>query len=205
MESQSKFGKGKTAKHASSRISQKMFNLGYVYYSEEDYQKALFWFERAADQGNAFAQHNLAVMYDTGEGVAKDYKKAVYWFEKAADQGVAVAQFSLGSMYNNGQGVAKNYQKAFYWYQKSANQGLVTAQYNLGRMYYKGEGVVKNYVKSYKWLILAKAQSNEDDEKINDFLYSSENKILAQLEQSMTPAQIAEAQELASQFEVQGK
>ncbi len=55
--------------------------------------------QKAAEQGDAMAQFNLGVMYNTGRGVAQDYKQAVAWFRKAAEQGDAMAQFNLGLMY----------------------------------------------------------------------------------------------------------
>ncbi len=56
-----------------------------------DYNEAKKWFQKAADQGYASAQYNLAVMYGKGKGVHQDYKQAVYWYRKAADQGHADA------------------------------------------------------------------------------------------------------------------
>src|SRR5436309_3203198 len=55
-----------------------------------------------ADQGNAEAQYNLAIMYFTGQGVPKDYAEAAKWFRLAAEQGHAGAQYALGVMFNLG-------------------------------------------------------------------------------------------------------
>ena len=57
-----------------------------------DLQKTL----QSARQGNAAAQFNLGLMYDSGRGVRQDYTKAVQWYRKAAEQGVAEAQYNLG-------------------------------------------------------------------------------------------------------------
>src|SRR5690606_40942624 len=65
----------------------------------KDYKKAVEWYQKAAEKGNADAQFNLGVMYKNGNGVAKDYKKAVEWYQKAAEKGNANAQFNLGVMY----------------------------------------------------------------------------------------------------------
>ena len=54
---------------------------------------------RLADQGDAFAQYDLGVMYANGQGVPQDYAQAVAWYRKAADQGNAAAQTNLGVMY----------------------------------------------------------------------------------------------------------
>ena len=42
----------------------------------EKYTKALKWFRKAVDQGNADAQKNLGYMYQHGEGVPQDYVQA---------------------------------------------------------------------------------------------------------------------------------
>ena len=52
----------------------------------QDYVKARGWYEKAAAQGNAWAQHNLGVLYDNGRGVPQDYVKAYMWLDLAAAQ-----------------------------------------------------------------------------------------------------------------------
>ena len=47
------------------------------------------WYRKAAEAGIAEAQYNLAVMYGTGEGVAKDPAQAMEWYKKAAAKGIA--------------------------------------------------------------------------------------------------------------------
>jgi len=43
----------------------------------QDNKEALKWYRLSAEQGNADAQNNLAVMYRKGEGVTQDYQEAV--------------------------------------------------------------------------------------------------------------------------------
>jgi len=52
---------------------------------EKDWEKAAYWFTKAAEQGDATAQNNLGVCYENGMGVERDRKKAVYWYTKAAE------------------------------------------------------------------------------------------------------------------------
>ena len=52
----------------------------------KDLKKAVEWYTKSAEQGNAGAQNNLGLCYDNGEGVAKDLKKAVEWYTKSAEQ-----------------------------------------------------------------------------------------------------------------------
>ena len=81
------------------------FDLGMMYLNEKDYKQAVEWFKKSANQGNAYAQFNLGVIYGNGFGVQKDFKQAAQWFKKAADQGNSEAQFNLGILYQNGYGV----------------------------------------------------------------------------------------------------
>ncbi|MGC9261361.1 MAG: tetratricopeptide repeat protein, partial [Phycisphaerae bacterium] len=44
-------------------------------------------FRKAAEQGNASAQHELGRCYYNGQGVERDHAAAAGWFRKAAEQG----------------------------------------------------------------------------------------------------------------------
>ena len=132
------------------------FDQGVAAYSRGDFTTALRLWRPLADQGNAAAQYNLALMYAKGQGVPQDYAAAVSWYRKAADQGNAAAQGNLGFMYSNGQGVPLDYVQAHKWY----NLGSARA---------------------------TEAEVRENNAKNRDNVAAL-----------MTPAQIAEAQRLAS-------
>ena len=144
--------------------SEAQFKLGNMYYYgqgvNQDYAKAIEWYERAAEQGNAAAQFNLGLMYDFGKGVERDYAKAIEWYEKAAEQGDVYAQYKLGVMYENCEGVEQDYAKAFEWYEKAAEQENAAAQFNLGVMYENGEGVEQDYAKAIEWYERAAGQGD---------------------------------------------
>ncbi len=129
-------------------------------------------------------------MYDKGQGVTRDYVVAVSWFRKAADQGFAAAQLSLGVMYENGLGVAQHFMTAVSWYRRAADQGNTAAQLNLGIMYDNGWGVAQNYVIAHMWFSLAAAMGDRDAARSQDVAAAK-----------MTPAQLAEAQRLAREWE----
>jgi TPR repeat protein/predicted aspartyl protease len=116
-----------------------------------DYALAMRHWRPLADQGNAVAQYNLALMYENGHGVRQDYATAVSWYRKAADQGYAVAQRNLGLMYLSGRGVPQNDATAFSWFRKAANQGLEGAQNDLGIMYENGRGVAQDFAAAASW------------------------------------------------------
>ena len=127
-----------------------------------DFAVALSALKPLAEDGNADAQSNLAVMYVKGHGVAQDYKAAVKWYTLAAEQGYTSAQNGLGTRYKNGEGVAQDYKAAVKWYTLAAEQGHAPAQYNLGVIYYIGRGVLQDYKAAVKWLTLAAEQGHID-------------------------------------------
>ncbi len=54
---------------------------------EQDYQRAVTLFEKAAEAGDINAQLNLGCMYGTGRGVPKDDVHCYVWWELAAKAG----------------------------------------------------------------------------------------------------------------------
>lgn len=84
-------------------------------YDTGDFAKAAKWYRLAAEQGDAYAQLNLGMMYYRGEGVPQIYQEAVKWYRMAAEQGNANAQYFLGVMYDNGRGVPQDYVPAYMW------------------------------------------------------------------------------------------
>lgn len=100
-----------------------------------DEKQAVYWFERAALQGNVVAQKMLGDLYEQGRGVPENLKVSADWRTKAALRGNTDAQLNLGKMYLAGAGVGKNPQKAEYWLQRAAVEGNSEAQFLLGKMY----------------------------------------------------------------------
>ena len=88
-----------------------------------NFETALKEWRPLAEQGDSYAQYNLGLMYDYGEGVIEDDTQAIYLFRKAAEQGHAKAQYNLGVMYESGRGIAKDDTQAVYWFRKAAEQG----------------------------------------------------------------------------------
>lgn len=136
------------------------YNLGVDYYQKKDYDKAVYWFEKAAEQGIVEALYNLGVCYANGEGVSQDYTTAAYWYEKAAEQGYAKAQLNLGHLYfhYNGVGIKFDWEKALYWYEKAALQGNAKAQTQTGLLTHLYK---KDYEKAKYWLEKAAAQGEK--------------------------------------------
>jgi TPR repeat protein len=185
------------------------YNLGVMFAKgrgvPQDFQEALKWYRLAAAQGSAQAQNNLGVAYTNAQGVAQDYQEALKWCRLAATQGYAQAQKNLGVMYEDGLGVAQDSQEAAKWYQlahaqelkqQAADGSIISsgnwtatsndAFFNVGIMFSNGEGLSKDYVQAYKWFTLSAARGNDEAVIAIDKIASL-----------MTPAQIAEARNLA--------
>ena len=97
-----------------------------------------------------------------------------------------MTQYNLGVMYREGRGGAQDYKEAVKWFRKAAEQGFAKAQYNLGATYANGLGVAQDYVSAHMWLNLARAAGDATAVKYRDIVAMK-----------MTPAQIAQAQEMA--------
>lgn len=52
----------------------------------QNYQKALEWFTKAANNGDLHSQSNLGLMYHKGQGVSRDDKTAIEWLQKPCDK-----------------------------------------------------------------------------------------------------------------------
>ena len=137
--------------------------VGYIYNCFsicKNHQKALEWYQKDAEQGNAMAQNNLGNLYYNGNGVEQNYQKAAEWFKKSADQGYCQALNTLGYMFRNGIGVEQNYQKAVELFQKAVDQNDLYAINELGIMYEYGQGVEQNYQKAVELYQKAADQGN---------------------------------------------
>ena len=53
----------------------------------QDDTEAVRWYRLAAEQGHAFAQASLGMMYGTGQGVPQDFVTAHMWYNLAAAHG----------------------------------------------------------------------------------------------------------------------
>ncbi|KAF9129433.1 hypothetical protein BGW39_004157 [Mortierella sp. 14UC] len=128
----------------------------------QDYQKAMDWYMKAAEQGHPTAQRRIGSLYKGGLGVTQDYTTAMAWYRKAADQGEAGAQNNIAQFYKNGQGAAKDDVQAVLWFRRAAEQGHMVAQFNLGIFYSRGEGgLEQDYTEAKLWYHKAAVQGEE--------------------------------------------
>lgn len=143
-------------KHPENPMMQKAVQA----YQQGKFQAAFALLKPLAQQGDAEAQYNLAVLYQDGLSVAPSAEQAFYWYEKAAWQGLADAQFMMGLLYSQAQGVQQDYAQAFFWYQQAAQQNHMEAQNNLAVRYATGTGVAKDMALAKYWYQRAAEQGN---------------------------------------------
>src|SRR5271165_4257225 len=75
----------------------------------------------AAESGEAAAQFNLGILYDSrlddnGYAIKGDRVEAIKWLLAAAEQGLSRAQSKLAALYTDGPNTSKNYVNACAWF-----------------------------------------------------------------------------------------
>ena len=128
------------------------FNFGAIE-DENGADKAIEWYEKAADQGDTHAMIMIAYVYDYEKN---EPDQALEWYKKAAEAGDAEAREILGSKYLTGDDVEIDEAKALGLYLQSAEQGYPSAQADLGDLYYLGGADLEiNVQKAMEWYMKA--------------------------------------------------
>jgi TPR repeat protein len=70
-----------------------MFNLGRIYFSQNNLKEAKLWYVKAAEHEDVFAMFNLGLML-----VDTSLPEARYWLEEALANGHAKAGEALGAL-----------------------------------------------------------------------------------------------------------
>ena len=117
----------------------------------------------------------------------KNYLLALSKYKKSASKGNGDAAFQVGFIYSNGLGVAKDYSESRNWFKLSVSLGKKEGGFDIGMQYKDGSSVPKDYVRAHMWLNIASIDTD----------YA--RPIRDNLEEKMTPQQIAEAQKLATE------
>lgn len=127
-------------------MSEKTQDAGLLAYENGDYITAFNEWLALAEADNAQACHNIAMLYESGQGIEQNPELAQLWCEKAAKLGLVTAQHHLGYMLLESDPIA-----ALHHWQKAAEQGLADAQYDLGTQYMLGEVIPQNNDTAADW------------------------------------------------------
>lgn len=95
-------------------------------------QEAARWYLKAAEQGVALAQNNVASLWEQGgTGIAINLSEAAYWYQKAASQGLPIAQWNIARLLWDGRGIARARVTAAAWALLADNAGHEAAHQGL--------------------------------------------------------------------------
>ena len=130
------------------------YQKGVILFDNREFEKAVEYFQKAADRGLAIAQNKLGECYENGKGVEKNYEEAFKWYQKAADQNHADAQGNLAALYANGWGVEQNFSKSLTLAQKSSTKGVLRAKRLIAVAYLVGNrGIEEDSDKGIKLML----------------------------------------------------
>ena len=144
---------------------------GHDAFDKKEYKQAYdFWIKPAQD-GDADAQYNIALLYMNGLGVEKNERLALMWFTYAGEQGMADAQYNAGVMFYGGKGVYPDHKSAIEWWTLAANQGHANAQNNLAIMHAFAYGTKQDTALALQLWTAAAQQGHPDaiDSLINAY------------------------------------
>ncbi len=142
---------------------------------EKNNEKAMEYYVKAAESGNAQAQCCLANCYFDGRITEQDITLASVWYEKASAQGYEEAIVKMKKInkyveatFTNGLELEKSgsYDEAFAAYTEAAKFNHGRALCNLGRCYQKGLGCEKNVKRAFA-CYLAAIDNGSDIAKFN--------------------------------------
>ncbi len=148
-------------------------NIGYMHSTgrsgdgRQDYAKALAFYRRAAERGNAVSQNNVALRLkdegETDEEKAALLKERFDWHRRSAENDYHRGQFNLAQMYDAGEGVEPDLAQAAKWYRRAAANDSLEAQAILSEMCRTGRGVPQDLKLARHWLARM-TEFNRDEE-----------------------------------------
>ncbi|MGA4851654.1 tetratricopeptide repeat protein [Acinetobacter haemolyticus] len=127
--------------------------MGWVYLNGLDnikpnYDKAYYWFEKAAKANNHEAINSLGMIYFVGLGKDKDFQKAEEYFLEANKYGNKDAKLNLAELYRvKDFGRSPDFEKAERWYLLGVQDNPSRAYEGLSKMYLDQE----NYEKAFSF------------------------------------------------------
>jgi len=120
--------------------------LGAAYFSgrgvPQDEKLAAYWYERAANAGDPWAQKQMGFFYEAGIGVQRDPTQAVRWFERAACY--------LGEMYTGALGVVSDVAAGEHWYEEGAKRHDPRSQFQLATLLWQRQKSVEEPKRAVK-------------------------------------------------------
>jgi serine/threonine protein kinase/TPR repeat protein len=116
---------------------------------QQNFQRAAFYYRKAAELGHVLSMNALGVCYANGTGVAQSDRSAIEWFLRAAEEKHAEAMYNLalGYLFSS----QRNVEWALPWAEKAAQADYRPAIMLVGYMYTTGTGTQASTVQSIRW------------------------------------------------------
>ena len=112
---------------AEAEIPDAIYYLGLYaqegYLEEPDFAKAMEYYKKASDMGDAWSAVQLGMMYSLGQGTETDYEKGFEYYKLGYERGDVLACANLGWCFETGQGTEKDLDKALRYYWEGASRG----------------------------------------------------------------------------------
>lgn len=109
--------------------------IGFRYYNGDGFNRnidsALYWIQKAADDGDITAASNLGYLLSQGSDIPHDYQAALAWLKKAAEAGLPTAIALLADMKRQGLGCNPDTLAAVSLYEQASDRGVGDAQLKL--------------------------------------------------------------------------
>jgi TPR repeat protein len=116
-----------------------------------DYEKAAFWFLKAAEKNHPVALNDLGNMHAFGMFFEKNIDAAFDFYRRAADYGGGAGQFNYGRHLLARAENEEDFEKAISCLDLAAEGGYTKAQIHLGMMYVEGNGVNVDHSLAFKY------------------------------------------------------
>jgi TPR repeat protein len=125
--------------------------LGWTYYKQDSFEKALNWFSQAIEQGDAESLYGIGSVHF----VERRFDVALQYYEKAADKGYSRAYHWIGYIYHQGLGVPRNLDLAMKCYKKGAAHGYLVAERALIHLAYINGNIFTKIIAMTKSVYIA--------------------------------------------------
>ncbi len=127
-------------KSAAAGYAPAQTTLAFILDASEDDAQAFYWYQQAAEAGDAAGMFGLGGMYAKGEGTDKDPKRAGELIAQSAELGHVEAMRLYAHALEHGQlGLTTQSQRAAEWYRKAADAGDGLSMRRLQEAYAAGQ------------------------------------------------------------------
>ena len=146
---------------ADGGLSRAAYRIAYMYdtgqcYVDQDLEKAVSWYKRAAEMGNADAAYQLSGILFMKDTKWFDMKTGQKYLQQAADGGCPDGEHQMGLMYAYGaNGFKRDPEKATKYLVAAAEHGVQQAQVDYANMCFEGQLLPRNMDEAAKWFKVA--------------------------------------------------